>query len=416
MKRFSEHDPLPTAVIVLFDILLIGAGLVVFALSHHVLPKAPQHAVAVVPRPTPSIEASAPAESPAAEPTDTPTSAPTAEPTDTPTDIPTGTPAPTGIPTGTPTLVPTATPTGIPTGTPTLAPTATPTGIPTGTPTIAPTAAPTASPTPVPTDTPTPAPTAVGDFSGLYPGMFTFGAVSQTENSYISSNLNITARSDTARIGDSDIYYHVFDIYIRDIECLKSAFAGGQFAGGSRDTVRSIAESVGAVCAVNGDYCCTRSEGVVLRNGELYRRGSFNDICVIFWDGRMKTYEKGDYDLDALLEEGAYQIWDFGPALLEEDGTAKTSFNTDVAHANPRTVIGYYAQGHYCLLTVDGRSSKSEGANMTQLAALMEQLGCAQAYNLDGGQSSVMVWNGEVYNEPYEGGRRVSDIVCITDG
>ena len=53
---------------------------------------------------------------------------------------------------------------------------------------------------------------------------------------------------------------------------------------------------------------------------------------------------------------------------------------------------------------------------MKQTSALMEQLGCAAAYNLDGGQSSVLWYNGENLSNPYNGGRNVMDAVLILDG
>ena len=56
------------------------------------------------------------------------------------------------------------------------------------------------------------------------------------------------------------------------------------------------------------------------------------------------------------------------------------------------------------------------GMTMKQTSALMEQLGCAAAYNLDGGQSSVLWYNGENLSNPYNGGRNVMDAVLILDG
>ena len=110
--------------------------------------------------------------------------------------------------------------------------------------------------------------------------------------------------------------------------------------------------------------------------------------------------------------------------LLDENGKAMTKFNTNVGPANPRSVIGYYEPGHYCLVQVDGRRTESRlekgkinvGMTMKQTSALMEQLGCAAAYNLDGGQSSVLWYNGENLSNPYNGGRNVMDAVLILDG
>lgn len=45
----------------------------------------------------------------------------------------------------------------------------------------------------------------------------------------------------------------------------------------------------------------------------------------------------------------------------------------------------------------------------------MSSLGCNVAYNLDGGKSSAMVYEGEYVNQPADGGRTISDIIYIGD-
>ena len=74
-------------------------------------------------------------------------------------------------------------------------------------------------------------------------------------------------------------------------------------------------------------------------------------------------------------------------------------------------------------MQVDGRKTKSAlekgkknlGIKMYDLALLMEELGCQAAYNLDGGQSSMLWYGGEVISTPHKGGRPVGDIVYIKD-
>ena len=46
----------------------------------------------------------------------------------------------------------------------------------------------------------------------------------------------------------------------------------------------------------------------------------------------------------------------------------------------------------------------------------MSELGCVQAYNLDGGESTSLWWQGDIINVPSDGGRKVSDAVCLIDG
>lgn len=85
--------------------------------------------------------------------------------------------------------------------------------------------------------------------------------------------------------------------------------------------------------------------------------------------------------------------------------------------SNPRTAIGQISALHYLVIVSDGRTSESAGLTLYQLATLFAQRGCTVAYNLDGGGSSTMVFNGNVVNNPTSGRsiteRAVSDIVYI---
>ena len=87
--------------------------------------------------------------------------------------------------------------------------------------------------------------------------------------------------------------------------------------------------------------------------------------------------------------------------------------------SNPRTAIGVVDELHYLFVVSDGRTKTSEGLSLRELAEVLQELGAKTAYNLDGGGSSTMVFQGQVVNNPTTNGKRitersVSDIVCIT--
>ena len=139
------------------------------------------------------------------------------------------------------------------------------------------------------------------------------------------------------------------------------------------------------------------------------------DIAVLLYDGELLTYEYRKLTKEELSGLNVYQTWVFGPSLLDADGHAKTMFRTGVSPKNPRTVLGYYEPGHYAFLTVDGRSHESRGMTIEELSRLSEQLGFLRAYNLDGGQSSVMMSRSGPINNPCEGGRPISDIFVVRE-
>ncbi len=211
--------------------------------------------------------------------------------------------------------------------------------------------------------------------------------------------------------------YYLADIYIQDLSCFVTAFSSGEFCGKAEST-RAVFDSIpGAIIGMNGDYYSINLYGPVVRNGEIYLEyvSGYWDIAVLQSNGVLDVFPYGVLRKAALLEMNAYQTWVFGPALLDESGLAKTRFRSNVQRENPRSVLGYYEPGHYAFLTVDGRSETSDGITMENLSQFCEELSFTSAYNLDGGQSSVMVAQDDFINTPYHGGRAVSDILAIRE-
>ncbi|MEG1547302.1 MAG: phosphodiester glycosidase family protein [Clostridia bacterium] len=264
------------------------------------------------------------------------------------------------------------------------------------------------SPTDLIQSTPEPALPATGDFSQTFPSNDTG---TNAVHSYQSDSVRIAVN----QVQRDSITYYVADVWIRNISSFKTAFAKDEYGRGIHEQPVSMAHNNNALIAVNGDYYGARDLGVVIRNGDVYRNSISTDVCVVYADGVMETIAKDDFSIDAAIARGAYQAWSFGPKLLL-NGQPIATFNSSVEGANPRTAIGYYQPGHYCLVTVDGRQpGYSAGMTMQKLSMLFYELGCADAYNLDGGQSSMMVFQDELVNKPFKGGRQSSDIIYFTD-
>ena len=256
---------------------------------------------------------------------------------------------------------------------------------------------------------PTAEPAPVGYFGDKFADKFTSGEVFNDGQVFRNQNVNVTMSTDTYE----GATYYLADIYIRDISNLVTGLAKDSFGKNTSEKPAAIAERLGSVVAINGDYYSVHSAGVVIRNGTVFRTevDTTMDICVLYYDGTMETISPSHFDADAAIEKGAYQAWSFGPRLLV-DGVAQEFFNTTVAPANPRAVIGYYEPGHYCFVVVDGRNAQSQGLTIRQTSLLMESLGCQVAFNLDGGNTAQMICGGTVINNP-SGDRNCSDIVAI---
>ena len=235
--------------------------------------------------------------------------------------------------------------------------------------------------------------------------------------SYSDSNISITLKE--YREYDSAIY--VADVTVSDVSYLKTALASNTYGRNITDTTSDMANDNNAILAINGDYYGARQIGYVIRNGSLYRNSSGNrDALAIMKNGEFRFVTEGETSAETLLENGALQVFSFGPVLLQ-DGSISVTENDEVGMAmasNPRTAIGYLGKNHYVFVVSDGRTSESAGLSLYELASFMKSLGVVDAYNLDGGGSSTMVFKGEVINTPTTNGhsseeRAVSDILYI---
>ena len=285
--------------------------------------------------------------------------------------------------------------------------------------------APTASATPAPTEvigSDTPAPTLDLQYAGMFGANVgdKLGAIGSepviTENSYKSENVVI----EIARVEKYDTVYFVADIYIRDLSSLRTAFGSNDYRVYDPKWVYEIGAANNAIAAFSGDYCQFAYDGLVIRNGVLYsEKTNTADVAVLYNDGVLATYGPGEVDIDYIKTNGAFQAWCFGPSLLDKNGNATKEFNSTVPRANPRTAIGYYEPGHYILLVADGRQPDySVGLTLKDMSQIFYELGCKSAYNLDGGQSATMSFGlrqDSLYNRPYNGGRRVGDIIYICE-
>ena len=239
-----------------------------------------------------------------------------------------------------------------------------------------------------------------------------------TDSSY--SDENISIKLSEYREYDTTIY--VADVQLSSADYLKTALAKAAYGKNVTESTSEISKQNNAILAINGDFYGARENGYVLRNGILYRSTAIaeQEDLVIKKDGSFEIICEQDDSAENIFADGAQQILSFGPALIKNGQLAVTE-SDEVGKAmasNPRTAIGIIDDLHYVFVVSDGRSRESEGLSLYELAKFMKTLGTVTAYNLDGGGSSTMVFNGNVVNNPTTNGksikeRSVSDIVYI---
>lgn len=234
-----------------------------------------------------------------------------------------------------------------------------------------------------------------------------------------------------------DVAYYLYDVYVANLENLFTAHVPSrvpieEMASASYGITTSDGKFVTspAILSVNGDYLGNDNHALfAVRNGILVRDSDYigADICVLYEDGTMETVSRTGFRRDELLENNPYQIWEFGPSLLDKDGKALYDFNESyyddnvISNRHPRSSIGYFEPGHYCFIVVDGRSEDSKGVRLFQLGEIYEKLGTKVAYNFDGGDSAQSLWNGEKHridesrHEDGDDQRKLYDIVSIAE-
>ncbi|MGM9679869.1 MAG: phosphodiester glycosidase family protein [Eubacteriales bacterium] len=261
-----------------------------------------------------------------------------------------------------------------------------------------------------------------GVFVGLYQSHDVFVSVLQVDtvmNSLASGNPHAER-------------YYVFDIYVRNIENLYA------YATSTRDDLENLITAAGdeldftdglPIAAVNGDYWGNTNHCLIAeRNGAILGSPNFDyilsDLCVLYYDGTMESLKPSGFSWSSVAAKNPYQIWNFGPGLMDGQGHSLGSYSNDsydhnvVDARHPRTVLGYYEPGHYCFVTVDGRSDVSDGMTLPEVGLLMESLGCLQAYNMDGGDSTYCYFEGEILRQNWDradddNARKIYDIICV---
>lgn len=239
-----------------------------------------------------------------------------------------------------------------------------------------------------------------------------------SETYYENEEISITL----TEYREEDTMIYVADIVLSSPEYLKTAFAQKSYGKNVTEKTSEIAAEENAILAINGDYYGAQEKGYVIRNGILYRNEAEEDQedLIIYQDGSFGIISEEDITAEELLEQGVQECLSFGPALIQ-DGAISVTEEDEVGKAmasNPRTAIGIIDNLHYVFVVSDGRTEESEGLSLLELAEFMDTLDAKTAYNLDGGGSSTMYFNGEVINNPTTSGksvkeRSVSDIVYI---
>lgn len=194
---------------------------------------------------------------------------------------------------------------------------------------------------------------------------------------------------------------------------------------------QSIAQTARAVYAQNGDFYSYRvahdkRAGVIIRNGEVLYKKTYSKMVhavpnlatlAFLPTGEAVVHESYEMSAGDFLEQQAVDVLAFGPILVRNGETQDLSDDA-YRHLEPRSAFGVIEPGHYVGLLVEGRSSHTSGATLAQCAEILQGLGVTDALNLDGGNTSAMLFMGESVMISDQGGvdentRAIPDILMV---
>lgn len=197
--------------------------------------------------------------------------------------------------------------------------------------------------------------------------------------------------------------------------------------GNSGKSLRQFISDTGAIGGINaggffdegGKGTGAEPDGIVIRNGKIvWGNASTTYRCVIGFD-KNHILHVGNMTGAQALADGIIDGLSFeGGPLLVVNGVPETTKRKLNGGLNPRTAIGQRADGAILLLVINGRQANSLGATHADTCNIMASFGAVNAANLDGGSSSLMIYNGETLTQSayFFGERKLPNVFLIMPG
>lgn len=281
----------------------------------------------------------------------------------------------------------------------------------------------------------TPAPTEVPAYMAHMPALNAKGFLDEGEYLYSSEDeglwiyVNQTSKVIIQRKYDATqpLTWFEADLYgdLDAGEMLRTVQNDPEKMGKVRVDATETAKKHNVVFAMNTDYYTyrvavnnNRHTGVVIRDGRILYDDPYTekqvtnsmfpnlDMLAFMPDGSLKVYHSWEKTAQEFIDEGVQTVYSFGPYLLLDGKVSERAYANN-ENKNPRCAIGMVEPGHYVAIMCEGRLKRSAGVTISYLAKMMRAKGCQVAFNMDGGQTAVMVFMGKQLNQigAYDGGK-----------
>ena len=244
---------------------------------------------------------------------------------------------------------------------------------------------------------------------------------------YVDQKLHITiTRFDNPK--NADLSWYETDILMAPGETWNALMStGAREDGHNFEDGMTIADQYRAILAVTDDNFGYRwyrrvhdknlkyQQGVVIRNGAVradampdssYYDFPPLDVLAYYPDGHIELYYPEEHDAQDYLDMGVLHTLCFGPILLKDGqvnprlyAPSSKTLAAEYQEEAARQAIGCYAPGHYLILTANGNHDSRTGVKMQWMVDKMIEKGVSDAFNLDGGRTTLLYFMGQAVNK-----------------
>lgn len=238
---------------------------------------------------------------------------------------------------------------------------------------------------------------------------------------YKDSTIEVTCWKEVGKKNRAEVCFA--EVKIKHPSQFRRQWANGDYNSSKYQYPTNIFALSNGVIGMSSDFYKFRKFGVIVQYGNVIcdkrsptSRQKYLDVLVIDYNGDFKIWKDKELS-DYIKENGADDImlsFTFGPALIENGVPYDPKIEEHYPLGEPtimrsgRCAIAQLGPLHYLLCTYG-----KPGLHRPDFPEILAEKGCITAYNLDGGQSGTLIFNGEVYNKiAYKGSQRpMSDVL-----
>ena len=227
---------------------------------------------------------------------------------------------------------------------------------------------------------------------------------------YINNDTELNITINKERHYDTDCY--VANIVMSNPAHIKTIYSDLEWTNYGCEA-STFNQRINSIFMVNGDFRNAEfgEKLGIVRNREIVNNKKFSNVLGMDLSGNLKKINYSN--AQSVIKNDIRDTWTFGPWLVE-NGRINNLNNESRA---PRTFIGQVERNDECIeyviVVADGRSKLNAGLTMKECANILKKNNCYIGYNLDGGGSSIMMFNGKVLNDPCYGERADIDYIYI---